>query len=403
MTSRSRTALLPTIPERIAELARRHVPTRLAREDLDRPPDPAIRVSGELPARRLTLVEGGQDVSQCIILDFEQQVGSAALRMAGVAGVATPPEHRFKGHCRRLMEGMLRWMRREGYAVSLLYGIRGFYPRFGYAEAFPDVTWTMAVRDAERAAGPGYAFVPFDPDRHRRAALRMYHANHAGRTGFIRRSERTWPAFSRALNPASRFPAKVALDEGGRPAGYIVYDTVNETTVVEAGFTTRRVFPALLRDAFEQAWSRRFETIRFILDEQDALMRYARPFGLAQEVRTRADGGAMVRMISVPAALRALAPVLAGRVSGRGRLAIRTNLDSAGLAWRDGRLQVEPARPGVRAVSLPQWALAQLVYGYAGADELYEARILRGSAAARDHLAALFPPGPHFCCRTDRF
>ena len=143
---------------------------------------------------------------------------------------------------------------------------------------------------------------------------------------------------------------------------------------------------------------------KFRLPADDAFMRFCRPYGLTCETTFRRDGGAMIRLINVPSALGRLADLLAARVDGRGQVNLVTNLDTAALAWQRGKLTVTPARlGGAPTARLPQWALAQLIYGYADAADLHRDGILKAPAKTVDLLADLFPPTAHHHYDTDRF
>lgn len=411
---------------RIGRLSRQPAGTCGGPEDLDRPLDPGFEISGDERAHKIVLKVGGVEVSWCRIVDFRQQIGSAVVRMGGMADVGTHDEHRFQGHGRRVMVNSLRWMRGAGYDVAMLYGIPGFYPKFGYAEAFPNVTHSLAVRDAELARPGKFRFVDFAPT-HLDAVLKMYHANNAGRTGVTLRDPKKWAPFRKGVAWGPRPVPKVALDSRGRPAAYYAYDAAQhaEPVVLEVGCATPAVFGSLLREAAGVAWARRLERVKFLLPEDHAFVEFCRQFGLLKEALYRRDGGAMVRMINVPSALGKIAPVLAGRLAGErpgsawlrrgksGSLTIRTNLDDVTLSWRGGKLTVGPASRGSAvatpaclvggSVRLPQWALAQLLYGYRDVETLRVSGAVSGSKDALAILAAMFPQGPHYHYRMDTF
>jgi predicted acetyltransferase len=391
--------------ERIEQLRRQRVPSRTERENLDQPVEPDLQVTGEFPARKLTLVIEGEEVASLWVIEFAQQIGSAAVRMGGIGGVGTRAEHRFQGHMRRVFEGALRWMRGEGFETSTLYGIPSFYPKFGYAQILPGVRFTLTVRDAEQVSSPaGYRLVKFKPKEHLRAVLRMYRANNAGRTGPTRRDPRHWEPFRKGASYGRKAIAKVALDAGGRPAGYVVLDSEPlSATIIEAGFEKREVFRALLHAAVRRAVGRRLEKLVLLVPEDDALAEWCQPLGLRKEVTWRPDGGGMGRMIHIPRALASVAAELGSRMRGEGCLTVRTNLDDVGLEWADGRLTVGPPhRRGPRA-RMPQWALAQLLYGYRSAAALAADGTLRASRKAVDALAEMFPVRPHYQHLVDHF
>jgi len=388
---------------RIEKLRMRHAPSRTARETLDEPLDPDVQVTGGFPRYKLSLVIDGEARSSLAVTAFEQQIGSATVRMGGVGSVGTHKGHRFQGYMRRVLESALRWMRREDFDTTTLYGIPSFYPKFGFAQAFPGVQFTMAVRDAEAAAPAGYRLVKFTP-HHLRAVLRMYHANNAGRTGPTRRDPKHWEPFRKGVRYDRDAIPKVALDANGRPVGYVVLDSEHLTaTVIEVGFATPAIFPDVLRAAALRAVRQRLERVTLILPEDDAFVEWCKPLGLRKEVTWRPDSGAMVRLVNIPSALRKVASELGSRMRGSGSLTIRTNLDDVGLAWSKGRLRVGPPQTTGPKARLPQWALAQLLYGYRSAEAMAADGTLRATRRALAALGEMFPVRPHFHHLVDHF
>jgi predicted acetyltransferase len=384
---------------RIARLCKQAIPAHAEAEALELPLDADIVVEARNPGyTHISLVRDGTALSWCGVVDLPQQIGPCVLRMGGIAGVGTHDDHRFQGHSRRVLTNALRWMRGAGYDVSMLYGISGYYPKYGYAEAFPSTVHTLAVRDAERGAARQCRLAPFGPE-HVDAVLAWYHAYNAGRTGVTRRDPRTWTTFRKGLTWGSQAVARVLLDRGA-PVGYLVHDAGQETAVLEMAAAPRH-FPALLRALVDLAWGQRAEALRLYLADDDPFVAFCRPLGLRTELTYRSDGGAMVRMIHAGRALEKLLPLLATRVAGRGRLTLCTNLDTVGLAWGGGALRLTEASGP--AITLPQWALAQLVYGYLDVPTLAVRGSVAGPRRALDTLARFFPPGPHFHYATEYF
>lgn len=59
-------------------------------------------------------------------------VGSTRLKVGGIGGVGTHPDARGEGHMSRLMNYCLGTMKREGFDLSCLGGLRQRYAKFGY-------------------------------------------------------------------------------------------------------------------------------------------------------------------------------------------------------------------------------------------------------------------------------
>ena len=387
---------------RIAKLSKLPVPTCSETEDWSVPLDADIKVSGSYPYHNISLEADGQSVSWCTVIDFQQQIGTQQLRMGGIGGVGTHDNYRFRGLSKRVLTNALSWMRREGFDTSMLYGITGFYPRFGYAEAFPGIIHTMALRDAERAVGGDYQLAELTPE-HIPAVLALYAKNNAGRTGVTWRDPQQWTTFRKGLNWWSKASANVLLDACGAVAGYFVSDAGEVQEIIEVGYAAHAVFSDILRAIAAQVWDARIETIRFNLPDDHAFIHYCRPFGMHAQHIYRRDGGAMVRMMNITTALSKLTPLLAARMPGRGALTVRTNLDSVGLSWADGELYVTEPQANSEWVQLPQWCLAQMLYGYLDAESPACDNAITASGNGRAILAQLFPAMAHYHYAVDYF
>lgn len=86
------------------------------------------------PERCLYLTENGQVAAALYWLDGE----SDGQKFAYIYGVATHPEHRGKGLCRRLMAETHQLLAQQGYAGAVLMpaepGLRKMYAKMGYRE-----------------------------------------------------------------------------------------------------------------------------------------------------------------------------------------------------------------------------------------------------------------------------
>ncbi len=390
--------------DRIAALSKNAwVETHSGPENLDAPIDPAIRVTSTPTSHKIELVINDVAVSWTTIFDFQQQIGHGVVRTAGIADVRTHDDHRFKGYSRRVMENAIRVMRQYGFDMALLFGIPAFYPKYGYAPAYPVPHFSMPVRHAETPQANGYEIVPYEP-RHLSAVLKMYHENNRGRTGPWRRDPKLWKVFRKGLGYKTKSIVKVLLDAKQKTVGYFVCDDSNLTaTFIEVGYATMAVFPDILRAMAEYAWSQRLENIKMVLPEDHEFIDYCKPRGLSMEKSWRKDGGPMIRLVNIPSTFTKISDDLAARMRQAGSLNIRTNLDSVNLSWQSGKMRVGPAERKGASVQLPQWALAQLIHGYRKASSFAGEGILKGNAQALEILEEMFPVHPHFHYAVDQF
>jgi len=295
-------------------------------------------------------------------------------------------------------------MRQNGYHTTMLYGIPSYYPKFGYAKAFPHVRFNVAVRDAECADPGNMTFVAFDVAQHKRVLLQMYHAANRGRNGITRRDPSVWNGFPRGLAWNSGTLVEMAISGQGKPVGYIVFNEQHLTaTVIEVGFSTPEVFPALLKRAASAAWEQRLSHIEFELAEDDAFMSYCQSYGLHKQTDCSRDGGGMVRLIDIAKTLTAVGTELAGRMASRGSLNLKTNLDTVSIAWNAGEMAVSTPLAGAPTVRLPQWALAQLLYGFQPPEALAAEGWIKGSKAAQQTLKQMFPVKAQYQYAADHF
>ena len=102
----------------------------------------------------VAVIAGEEEVARLTILDRRMRLGEAWVRIGAIAGVKTKPGHRGKGYGRELMDGALGCMRDHGYTVSILFGIPGFYHRFGFANVLPSASLArIRTAAAERLVG----------------------------------------------------------------------------------------------------------------------------------------------------------------------------------------------------------------------------------------------------------
>ncbi|MBK6328077.1 MAG: GNAT family N-acetyltransferase [Chloroflexi bacterium] len=103
-------------------------------------PDKARRLellSKRQEATYMALFAGDTAVSVAASTPMSQQVRGKIFNMGGIWGVATRPEARRQGYCRRVLTELLTAVRDSGCAFTTLYPFReSFYERLGYT-TFP--------------------------------------------------------------------------------------------------------------------------------------------------------------------------------------------------------------------------------------------------------------------------
>ena len=94
---------------------------------------------------QMTLMQDGESVSGLGLVKKRIRIGDAVVKMGGIAGVWTADKHWKKGYASRVMWESVELMKQKGYETSILFGIRDFYHRYGFVEAFPESSIELAA------------------------------------------------------------------------------------------------------------------------------------------------------------------------------------------------------------------------------------------------------------------
>ncbi|HEY0700840.1 MAG TPA: GNAT family N-acetyltransferase, partial [Micromonospora sp.] len=118
------------------------------------PPEPGRVAESERFVRytaadhTLVAEEGDQVLAVATGISMRQNLRGTVHPMAGVAGVASHPLARRRGHVRALLNRLLGEMRDSGHPLSALYPFRpSFYQRFGYVGLPAERTASFAPAD----------------------------------------------------------------------------------------------------------------------------------------------------------------------------------------------------------------------------------------------------------------
>jgi predicted N-acetyltransferase YhbS len=329
----------------------------------------------------------GVMVSHIGVWDYRMRIGSAAVRCAGIGAVMTHGDYRRRGYAGRTMLAALDAMRQAGYDVSVLFGRKDLYHKYGYVRSWAPTTYTF---DAGELPPPRRArlarFAPFS----RLDADRLYNRAHAGFTGTAVR-----PTYRRRNRPEKRL-GYAWEDRPGRCAGYVVVSPGDdELTVVEAAGGLDDVLAAIAAVARRQ----HARKIRLMTIPHDhPLAKWVRRGNSQAKIDYIRSGGAMVRDINLPAALRKIAPELAARLARshmsawRGRLLVKDAWDAAVLRIDKGSLAVDERKLPAPADAIRGGAeVAQLLIGTDRPDEIFDANRTKLTGAARELANVLFP------------
>src|SRR5438552_11400068 len=127
-------------------------------------PEPQLTFRAEPDgSTRVDLMSGDRSISWLWIVPLTIRIGKAAVRMDGIGGVNTREEFRRRGYSRRVLEASVERMRQGDAALSMLYGIPNFYPKFGYATVGPDHSISLTRVTDPSPLPAGWQVRPFAP------------------------------------------------------------------------------------------------------------------------------------------------------------------------------------------------------------------------------------------------
>jgi predicted acetyltransferase len=343
--------------------------------------------------RKFGVFEAGDVKSVCIHHDFSARVREDWVPMAGLAAVATPPEHRREGLGRRLVEDALqRW--RGDYPLAALWPFEhAYYRQFGWALSNTSVRYACppaALAPARGADGTARRVGPEEWEQ-----LQDVHEAHgAGRTLTLRRDGEWWRRrVFRSLGGGKRYV--YAVERDGRVDGYVAYTVENggaQLRVSDLAFRDREAYRrilGLLADHDSQVE----EVVLYREDERSLFSLVDDP----EAVDCTVEAGPQVRVVDVRRALETLS--YPEDVTATLRLAVADRH----APWNDGllELRIDGGAGECRwlddgeasaDVSLGIGALSQLYVGFRSAAELARAGSLDADGGAAGTLGALFPP-----------
>ena len=351
-------------------------------------------------ADRYGAFDGDDLVSVCGHYDFTANLRGEWVALAGLAAVATPPEHRREGYVSALVDDALARWRGEAPLAALWPFERSYYAQFGWATANTAVQYTCppdALAFARGSADGQAQPVTADDWRDLQA---VHKAQAADTTLALRRSNEVWWRERVLHEDDDDRPWAYVWERDGEPVGYLVY------TFEDVGGpmpTNKRMKVSDVAVADHEAWlgllgfladhdSQASEVVIPAESHTDLLDLVADPDAVECEVTT----GPMVRVVDVVDALEAC-PYPAGATAN---LTVRVTDETAD--WNDGQFRLDVADgtgscAGVDGDGDPDatvdiGTLSQLVVGYHDIDAARRVGDLTvADDTVADTLGALFP------------
>jgi len=331
----------------------------------------------------------GQLVTHFGVYDITMRIGIARARTAGVNLVATHPEYRRRGLMAQTGRAAVAAMRAHEYDLSLICnGTAGYYGRFGYVFAWPEVDFV--IQTEHLPAGPLDVELRTCATEQRADFAALYNRENETVTGTAVR-----PTFPRGKHPGNG-RGYFWTDACGATGGYIFCDVHESSSTLwhddSAGDVERR-----LRALGELARRNGCAQVRFErLPYHSAMGRQLRRMSCRVESKYVQDGGWMVQIVNLPSLFQKLAPELSRRLSRSdlagwsGELLLVGSGEAITLSVDRGHVRVAPAADSLHAIEAGD-ALAQLAIGADSPDATVESASIRLSGDAGRLLPVLFP------------
>ncbi|ELY88470.1 GNAT family N-acetyltransferase [Natrinema altunense] len=368
-------------------------------------PDEHETPRATLGSRRGVYEAGAADDAEprCVCRHYwlESRVRDENHRTAGLASVATPPEHRRRGYVRQLLADSLAEYRDRDIRFSVLWPFSyRFYRQYGWDtcnrivthECEPSVL-SFATAAVDRDAGSIRRFAADEFE-----SLRPAYEAHADRYALALERDADWWRY-RVFAGHDRDPFVYAYERDGHVRGYLVYTLdgeMGDRTMAVSEFVSADRDATLSLLSFCHDHASQVERVRLRAPAALPLRDLARD---PDRIETHVEDGPMVRIVDVAETLSALSdPALDVDLT----IAVEDPL----AEWNEGvfRLAVtadhaDCTRLGDRSASavdadarLEIGALSQLVVGFRSAASLERTGgIETADSEAVEALSTLFP------------
>lgn len=360
------------------------------------------------PRHTRVAVANGKVVAAVVLAERVVRFGPVTIPAMSVGPVGTHDKYRKHGYAAAAMEDASQYMRKSGYLLAYLQGIREFYYRFGYYPFMAPSTAKFARADAQKQAAAGR--LRYMTRKDLPAVRRIYDRATAARTMSAVRDRRTWDWL---LGPGGDtwmfYKPQLMLDGQGRICGYLTthprYDMIAETVVAPEESACQAALGALCREARR----REMKDITIRVPWDDAFGLFLRQYvGAEFTMRSNATGGALMKIVDFPALMRRLQPLLAQRwrqaslAEARQQFTLASEIGAVGVATTRKGVQIGDALPGRRAF-VPQRWLSGLLTGYYTPADVARSKGSHIPPALLPALTALFPAGWAFIYQGDNY
>ena len=350
------------------------------------------------------VVVDGRIVATLRIWDRTLRIGSTPVRMGGIGGVCTHPDHRGRGYASAMMADAVSWMRLEGYLASVLFSEipTRFYRRLGWGSVpMAGFRLTGVGQGATTMAVKGeWRVEEFDESRDLKQVMALYEDYNRRRSGSLVRTQQYWysaPARLRGILPS------VVVRRGDAVGGYLNSElAADRAEVLEVGCESDgyRALAALADHLVRRCLERG-------IDEIHGDIPHGHPLVAALQERSGGDlyltgnSSMMVWPVNLKALFRELLPALQRRLEEAGAhqrpagVCLRVDEQTCALRVDDGGvLTLEEGSAEASEIALSGDVFWRFLLGEASWVEIVPTVQSMGTvvtAEASSLLSALFP------------
>ena len=354
------------------------------------------------PEQTRVVVVNGRIVATLRIWEREMRIGGeCVVRMGGIGGVCTHPEHRGAGYATAMLEDAIAYMRASGYDLSVLFSIIpcGFYRRLGWA-CVPMEGVCITRRRTIRLKDTDWEVMPFNEERDLEAVATFYNEYNAQQSGSIVRLRPYWdmgPSRIRGVLPT------VVARRGETLGGYLNFQIedghaqINELAYNPTDITG---LLALTNHFLRLCDQQKVEDIRAEIPHRHPMVDLLIE-GTTGDLALTGTTSMMARVINLPNLLRQLLPQLRSRLNASNEqfapvsICFEINGQQAVLQLDDsGQLQVFDTSAHVVPLAIPERFFWRALLGESGWSRLEPTVRAGGTSMARGIsalLSVLFP------------
>ncbi len=330
----------------------------------------------------------GRLVAHFGVWRYRMRIGGARVRTGGIGLVMTHGDYRKRGLIVRTVPIAMQAMRDAGCDLSILFGVRDYYGKFGYVRAWNETTWTVPVADLPTDA-PSLPIRTFSPNRCADEWHALYNRENARLTGTAVR-----PTYQRHNLPKHKSYAW--RDAKGKLAGCVIVKPGHkDMECFEFAGDVEQVLRVLGK--LGRKWNCKgvqFGTLHY---EHPLCKRIRRGNCVRREEFVRC-GRAMVRTINLESTLTKMTGELSRRLkrsplaTWRGDLRIADARESVTLRIARDAVTVAPASKRKPAGAIRGGdEIAQFLIGATEPEETVESYGTRVTGDAKRLLPVLFP------------